>query len=318
MKTILVTGCAGFIGSTLCDQLLLSQNRVIGIDNFDAFYDRSVKEGNLKKCMRSDLFTLIEGDICEHETFELIKDKVDMVVHIAAKAGVRPSISDPKSYMNVNVTGTFNLLEWMKSRSIEKMIFASSSSVYGNNKTIPFSENDLVDEPISPYAFSKKSAELLNHTYHHLYNMDIINLRFFTVYGERQRPDLAINKFVKSMLAGKPITLFGDGHTARDYTYIRDIVDGITRAMSYLEREKKVYEILNLGNNNPVSLIHLVDMLYEITGAKRNIEFESSQPGDVDRTFANISKARGLLGYEPKTSLREGLENYVNWMRMRH
>lgn len=315
MKVILVTGCAGFIGSTLCEKLLDQGNYVLGMDNFDPFYDRKLKVKNLEKCLESARFEFFEGDISISESFNSIQSKVDLVIHIAAKAGVRPSIADPLSYLNVNVNGTFNVLQWMQLKGIKKMIFASSSSVYGNNVSVPFMESDIVDEPISPYAFSKKSAELLNHTYHHLYNFDILNLRFFTVYGERQRPDLAIHKFVRSMLNNEKITLYGDGSTARDYTYIGDIVGGIMKSMNYLNCNSNVFETINLGNSMPIKLIELVDELYAITGAERKIHFVEQQPGDVERTFADISKAKRLIGYEPATSLRDGLNAFVTWMR---
>lgn len=313
MKTILITGCAGFIGSHLTESLLEQEYNVIGIDNFDAFYDRQIKHNNLKRSSNRSNFHFIEADICNKNTFIEIKQSIDVVIHIAAKAGVLPSINDATGYINTNIQGTNNILEFIKERKIKKMLFASSSSVYGNNKVVPFSEEHPVENLISPYAFTKRSCELMNHVYHHLYGIDIINLRFFTVYGPRQRPDLAIHKFVKLIDSGKEITMYGAGDTARDYTYINDTVSGIVSALSYLNNNDNVFEIINLGNNQPVKLIDLINTIYKAMDIKPNVKVLPMQPGDVDITFADISKAEKLLGYVPKTSINEGIRKFINW-----
>lgn len=314
MDTILVTGCAGFIGSHLCALLLNKGYTVIGIDNFDPFYDRSVKESNLAKFKDHASFYFYELDICGG--LEAIQDKnITAVIHLAAKAGVRPSIEDPAGYLHTNITGTQKVHEFMLAKKITKLLFASSSSVYGNNKKIPFAEDDNVDNPISPYAFTKKAGELMNYTLHHLYNIDIINLRFFTVYGPGQRPDLAIHKFVKKIAAGEPLELFGDGSTARDYTYIDDTVAGIYNALIYCLQHEGVYETVNLGNNSPVKLNGLVDIIYAAMGAKKELRYKPMQPGDVDITFADISKAAKLFNYKPATRLPEGIAKFIDWFR---
>ena len=236
----------------------------------------------------------------------------DIIIHLAAKAGVRPSIKDPASYYDVNVNGTLNMLEAMRKNKIGRMLFASSSSVYGNNKKIPFAESDNVDFPVSPYAASKKACELLCHTYHHLFDMDIFCLRFFTVYGPRQRPDLAINKFTRALLNDEPITLFGDGSSSRDYTHISDIIQGIERAMENL----KGFRIFNLGESNAISLKELVALLENSTGKKADIKYLPMQDGDVLRTFADISRAKSVLGYNPVVNIADGIRNYVEWVRV--
>jgi UDP-glucuronate 4-epimerase len=239
------------------------------------------------------------------------------VIHLAAKAGVRPSIDDPEGYIKANITGTQKVHELMQQKAIKKLIFASSSSVYGNNEKLPFSEDDNVDNPISPYAFTKKAGELMNYTFHHLYKTDIINLRFFTVYGPRQRPDLAINKFVSKITRNEPLAIFGDGETARDYTYIEDTVDGIYKAMEFCLQSNNLYTTLNLGNNNPVKLKELVAIIYQNMGIAANVVYEAMQPGDVDITFADISKAGDLLGYKPATSINEGIKKFIDWHKQK-
>ena len=313
MSSIIITGCAGFIGSNLAEKLVSLGHEVLGVDNFDPFYPREIKEMNLAGLKTSKHFRFIEADITMPDFLGNITAPADCVVHLASKAGVRPSIENAESYIRTIVIGTTNVLEWMRKTGSKKMIYASSSSVYGNNKKVPFSETDNVDRPISPYAASKKACELLNYTYHHLYDLDIVNLRFFTVYGPRQRPDLAIRKFVELIRQDKPITLFGDGQTGRDYTYIDDIVDGICGAINYVHINRGVYEIFNLGNSNPVKLIELVEALYDLLGKRPQIEFAPMQSGDVDFTFADISKANKLLGYSPKTSLSSGLQKFIDW-----
>ncbi|RNI30864.1 NAD-dependent epimerase/dehydratase family protein [Rufibacter immobilis] len=310
---ILVTGAAGFIGSHLSERLLKEGFHVIGIDNFDSFYDRSIKEANLASLKGMPGFSFYEADLIAPEEIQQITEKVDAVVHLAAKAGVLPSIKDPKGYLDANLGATMTLLEFMRERNIKKYVFASSSSVYGNNKKIPFSETDAVDNPISPYAFSKKSGELLNHTYHHLYNIDTVNLRFFTVFGPRQRPDLAIHKFFRLIYDGQPVTLYGDGGTARDYTFVQDTVTGIVAALRFVMKNEGVFETFNLGNNSPVALKDLIKNIYEVIGKDPNIQYKPMQPGDVDITYADIDKAKKMLGYNPQTSLLDGLKAFNEW-----
>lgn len=317
-STILVTGCAGFIGSHLADFLLAEGHTVVGIDNFDPFYDRSIKTQNLAGLLAQNRFKFYENDITDEVFWANFSENIEVVVHLAAKAGVRPSLENPSNYINTNINGTQLLLGWMVRRNVKKLAFASSSSVYGNNEKAPFSESDSVDNPISPYAFTKKAGELLNHTYHHLYGLDIINLRFFTVYGERQRPDLAIHKFTKLMLAQQPISMYGTGSTARDYTYVADTVQGIVGAVSYLRQHQNVFDTINLGNSSPVTLQQLVDTLYELTEQTPNIHYLPMQPGDVERTCADVQKAKQVLGYNPQTPLHEGLKRFVNWYKANH
>jgi nucleoside-diphosphate-sugar epimerase len=309
---ILITGAAGFIGSHVSEKLLEAGHSITGIDNFDPFYSRLIKEKNLSRCFQHENFKFIEGDISNRELFNNIS-KAGLVIHLAAKAGVRPSIDNPSAYINTNINGTFHLLEWMKKGNCNKMIFASSSSVYGNNSKTPFSESDNVDSPISPYAFSKKSCELLNHTYFHLNDISIINLRFFTVYGPRQRPDLAIHKFFDRIITGNPIQVYGDGTTGRDYTFVDDIVNGVLSAAERIIISEKLYEIINLGNNNPVSLNELIKNIETVLGKKAVREQMPSQEGDVDITFADISLAKKLLDYSPATTLLEGLNLFRSW-----
>ena len=315
MHKILLTGAAGFIGSHVVEHLLSKGHQVFGIDNFDDFYSRSIKEQNISACLGNSSFTFIEGNV--GDVASLFPDtNFDLVIHLAAKAGVRPSIAQPEQYIDANLSQTMALLQWMKANGMGKLVFASSSSVYGNNVKVPFTESDPVDHPISPYAFTKKAGELLTHTFHHLANMDVINLRFFTVYGERQRPDLAIHKFAKAMLNGQAITLFGNGSTSRDYTYVGDIVQGIISSMEYVLSYEKVYETINLGSKNPIQLIDLVHTLEEIVGTPADIQWMEMQEGDVDRTFADIKKAERLLQYVPNTSLKEGLTRFVAWLKL--
>lgn len=312
-RTVLVTGAAGFIGSHLCESLLRANNNVVGIDNFDAFYSRKEKEANLQNVLGSPNFLFVEGDAGDGRLLSSITKEVDVVVHLAAKAGVQPSLKDAPSYIQANIGVTNALLEWMRQKQVHKLVFASSSSVYGNNAKIPFEENDSVNEPISPYAFTKRSCEVMNYTYHALYGFDIINLRFFTVYGERQRPDLAIRKFVHSLYAGQPITIYGDGKTARDYTYYSDTVSGVMAAIDFVCRGRNVWETINLGNNNPVYLIDLIETIAEVTGIEPILQYEGMKPGDVNITYANIEKGKHLLNYQPKVALRPGIENFVSW-----
>jgi UDP-glucuronate 4-epimerase len=305
MKKVLITGAAGFIGSNLAQTMLKLGFTVSGIDNFDNFYDQQIKRNAVRKLELFPKFKLYEGDIRDRELLDRIfsTEKPELVIHLAARAGVRPSIEQPELYYDVNVTGTLVLLEAMRRAGIKNMLFASSSSVYGNNKKVPFSESDPVDNPISPYAATKKAGELLCYTYHHLYDFNIFCLRFFTVYGPGQRPEMAIQQFGRKITEGTPITLFGDGTTRRDYTFVDDIVAGILASAENLNG----YEILNLGNSDTISLIDLVHGIEETLDKKAILEWKPMQAGDVEITFANISKARKLIGYKPDYPVKKGL-----------
>lgn len=313
--TVLVTGGAGFIGSNLIERLLLEHHNVVCLDNFDLFYPESYKINNLTNLHASSLFKLVKGDIrdkvCLNKIFR--EHNIGFVVHLAAKAGVRPSILYQKEYYDVNLNGTINLLETMQEHGVKKLIFSSSSSVYGNNKKIPYSEDDHVNNPISPYAATKKAGELITHTFHHLYGFDVLNFRFFTVYGPRQRPDLAIHKFFKNIYAEVPTSIFGDGNTHRDYTFINDIVAGIVSGINLLMSKHNIYETINLGNNSPVKLKDLINSIETITGRKFILEHLPMQPGDVEMTFADIEKAKSILGYKPQTDLMSGLGYFNDW-----
>lgn len=311
---ILVTGAAGFIGSHLCARLLKEGNTVWGFDNFDPYYDVSIKENNVESLQSHAEFRLVRGDLRDREELQKAWDEFepDLTVHLAACAGVRPSIVNPVLYSEVNITGSIHLFEMARRRQTP-IVFASSSSVYGGSTKTPYREDDPVANPISPYAATKRAGELLAATYHHLYQIPIVCLRFFTVYGPRQRPDMAIHKFTKALLRDEPITLFGDGSTARDYTYVDDIVDGI---VACVERAPQLgYEILNLGNSHVVPLLELVRLLEGITHKKADIRWQDVQPGDVTLTAADISRSKNLLGYSPKTSIEAGLTNTVNWLK---
>lgn len=315
MKKILVTGAAGFIGSTLSEFLLKRNYKVIGLDNFDSFYKKEIKLQNLSIFESNSNFSFQEGDICEVQTFEKLPTDVDAVIHLAAKAGVLPSLENPAAYINTNILGTQNLLDWMNSYEIKNLVFGSSSSVYGNSKSIPFKEDFDVRNPISPYAATKVAGELLTHTFHHIYKFNVINLRFFTVIGERQRPDLAINKFVGMIMNDDPVTMYGDGSTARDYTYVGDIVEGIYAALNYLFEHSNTYETINLGNHTPVKLNDMIDTLYKLLNKHPNIQQLPMQPGDVNITYADISKAQALLNYSPKVSFEEGCKRFIDWFK---
>lgn len=309
---LIVTGGAGFIGSNLCEKLLAEGHNVICIDNFNEYYNPLIKRRNIE-ILRNDKFKLYEGDILDKtflaEVFN--ENQIDIVIHLAAMAGVRPSIDNPFLCYKVNVIGTLNILEVMKEYKVNRMIFASSSSVYGNNIKLPFSEVDSVDNPISPYAASKKSGELLCHTYFQLYKFNINCLRFFTVYGPNQRPDLAIYKFTKALLNHEPILFYGNGTTRRDYTHINDIVHGIINALEKLDG----YNVYNLGESSTISLMELIKMLEKYTGEKAEIIYLPMQAGDVIQTYADISKAKVKLGYIPKVSIENGLNDFVNWYK---
>ncbi len=315
MKTYLITGGAGFIGSTLADNILKKGYKVIVIDNFNDYYDVSIKEDNVKHNLDNVDYNLFREDIRNYNQLDSIfaKYNIDVVIHLAARAGVRPSIDDPILYEEVNLKGTQNILELAKKYGIKNLVMASSSSVYGNNKKVPFSEADNVDFAISPYAATKKANEVMSHVYHKLYDMNIIMLRFFTVYGPRQRPDLAINKFMSLILENKDIPVYGDGSTSRDYTFIDDIIDGILKSIKYVENNNEVYEILNLGESEPIDLNKMISTIEEVVGKTAKINRLPMQPGDVDRTFADITKAKKMIGYNPRTSFKEGIKKFYEW-----
>lgn len=309
----LVTGCAGFIGSHLCEKLINNGHSVVGIDNFDNFYSKEHKLANLEDLQMSDHFRLYEVDIKSEVELNKIEEEFEIVIHLAAKAGVRPSIESPSSYIDTNITGTQNILNLMLKKGVNKIVFASSSSVYGDNTVAPYSESAVVDFPISPYAFTKKSGELMLFTHFHLYKISSVSLRFFTVYGPRQRPDLAINKFFRLIMNDEPISVFGDGSTMRDYTFIDDIIAGILSAVDYVWQQDPVYEIVNLGNSRPSKLLELINKIENTVGKKAILNFKDMQPGDVKMTCADTAKANALLRYEPKITLNEGLRLYYQW-----
>ena len=311
---LLVTGGAGFIGSHVCERLLLSGHSVWAFDDLNDFYDPQLKRRNLRELQAlAKPFEFIYGELTDEEGLEELfgSVKFDQVIHLAARAGVRPSLEEPALYQRVNVEGTVNLLEAARRVRIRKFIIASSSSVYGVNSKVPFSEEDPIFHPISPYAASKLACEALGHVYHHVYGLDIVMLRLFTVYGPRQRPDLAIHKFARLMQAGQPVPVFGDGSTARDYTYITDTVAGI---LACTEREFG-YEIYNLGESETVTLNRLLELLEAALGKKAIIERKPPQPGDVPLTCANVSKARAQLNYQPKIKIEQGIPLFVEWFR---
>jgi UDP-glucuronate 4-epimerase len=313
---ILVTGGAGFIGSHLCEALLEHGAKVLCLDNFCDFYEPSTKRQNLQKCLLNPDFTLIEGDIRSAQDIETAfeTEAIDLVIHLAAMAGVRPSIQNPELYTEVNVKGTVNILQACQKYGVKRLIFASSSSVYGNNSKIPYSESDPVDNPISVYAATKKAGELLCHTWHHLYGISTVCLRFFTVYGPRQRPDLAIYKFCDLIGKNQSIPVFGDGSSSRDYTYIQDIISGVLGAIDYVH-SGTVYEIINLGESVTQDLAGMIATLEDVLGKKAIRQLQPMQPGDVIRTWADISKATNLLGYAPSTDFETGIRCFVDWFR---
>lgn len=312
---ILITGAAGFIGSHLCERLV-KRHHIFGLDNFCDFYSPQIKERNIEELVKNENFTLIRADIRDFENLKQIfsENSIDFVIHLAAMAGVRPSLKNPQLYTEVNINGTVNLLECCREFGVKKVVFASSSSVYGNNQKVPFAESDSVDHPISFYASTKKAGELICHTYHHLYQMSIACLRFFTVYGPRQRPDLAIHKFTKLISEGKTIPFYGDGTTCRDYTYIDDIVDGIEKALEFIN-DKVVFEIFNLGESKTISLNKMVQTIETCLQQKVKKEFLPMQPGDVIQTYADISKSKKMIGYNPQMEFDKGVERFVKWWK---
>lgn len=310
---VFVTGAAGFIGSLVAEALLARGDRVHGLDNFDPFYDRRIKERNLAPLSAHPSFSFLEGDIRDASALSRWGEGIppDALIHLAAKAGVRPSVADPVGYADVNVHGTIRILEWARERRVPKVLFASSSSVYGGNTKVPFSEDDFVDHPVSPYAATKKAGELLCHTYCHLYGMNVAALRFFTVYGPRQRPEMAIHKFTRRILDGKGIDLYGDGSSRRDYTYVEDVVSGVLGALT----APPGYRVYNLGESATISLSDLVALIETACGKAAVRNYQPPQPGDVPVTYADISRARGEIGYDPRTPIGRGVALFVDWYR---
>jgi len=339
MKTYCVTGGAGFIGTHLCKKLISEGHRVINVDNFSDFYDYKLKIANvlyssgitipfpfttkendlsiLPSYVNGQKYRLIIGDIRSLIDLELVfqSERIDAVIHLAGMAGVRPSIEEPQLYEEVNIRGTLNLLETMRKYKVRKWLCASSSSVYGNPSNRTFSESDVVDLTLSPYAATKKACEVLGYVYYHLHGIDTIMLRFFTVYGPRQRPDLAITKFTRLIHSGEPLSFFGEGNSTRDYTYVDDTVMGIIKALHYLQEHKSIYEIVNLGKGQSITLQYMVQSIERALGTKARIQKLPMQPGDVEHTCANISKARRLIGYNPQTDFIAGMNKFITWYR---
>jgi UDP-glucuronate 4-epimerase len=315
MARYLITGGAGFIGSHLVDHLLAEGEWAVSvIDDFNDFYSPEIKRNNVRAHEQSSTYKLFEADIRDLSALSQIFDQThfEVIVHLAARAGVRPSLKDPQLYTETNINGTLNLLEQARKNSVKQFVFGSSSSVYGINAKVPFSEEDPIRQPISPYAATKAAGELLCHTYSHLYDLRSVCLRFFTVYGARQRPDLAIHKFARLISQGKPIPVFGDGKTRRDYTYIDDVIAGIRAAIDF---DQTNYEVINLGESRTVELKELISLLEQELGQKAIIDSQPLQPGDVPQTFADIAKARRLLGYDPQTQIEVGIRRFVEWFR---
>src|SRR5262245_16002215 len=314
MSSILVTGGAGFIGSHLVERLLAIGHQITVVDDFNDFYDTEIKRENVRLQLAIPQYQLAEIDIRDRSALEKVfaTRKFDCIVHLAARAGVRPSLSQPQLYTETNINGTVNLLELARAQGIKQFVFGSSSSVYGINAKVPFSEEDPIRQPISPYAATKGAGELLCHTYAHLYGIRCICLRFFTVYGPRQRPDLAIHKFARLIDRGQPIPVFGDGTTRRDYTYIDDILAGVLAAIDY---DQTLYEVINLGESRTVELRELIGLLEKELDMRAVIDRQPPQPGDVPQTFADISKARKLLNYNPQTQIEDGIHRFIHWFR---
>ncbi len=312
---ILITGAAGFIGSHVADRLLADGHTVLGLDNFNAFYDPSIKRDNLRSALENERFELVEGDILDTGLLADVfaRFEPERIIHLAAWAGVRPSIEHPEIYEKVNLEGTLNLLQRCRADGVQHFVFASSSSVYGDRETIPFRETDDVSNPISPYAATKAAGELLAYTWHHLFGLHVHCLRFFTVYGPRQRPEMAIAKFTAAIERGETITVFGDGRSARDYTYIDDIVNGVVASVERVDG----YRIYNLGNSTPTELGSLVETIATTLGRSPDVETLPMQPGDVSLTYADIGRAERELDYRPTTSIAEGVQRYVDWFRTR-
>lgn len=308
-----MTGGAGFIGSHLCERLLKEGYFVINLDNFNNYYDPKIKWRNIQEALKSENYALYVGDIRDNKILDQINEeqgKIDIVCHLAAMAGVRNSLKDPVEYVSVDIGGTVNMLEFARRNGVEKLVFASSSSVYGKNSRVPFSEDDPLEGQVSPYATAKRAGELYCQTYSEIYSIPIVALRFFTVYGPRQRPEMAIHLFTRLIIEGKPIPMFGDGSTARDYTYIDDVIDGVYRAMLY---DKTRFEIFNLGNSKTVKLSELIAIIEQVTRKKAIIDRKPMQLGDVEITYANIEKSSSLLSYRPGSGIHRGVSEFFEW-----
>ena len=316
MKRVLITGAAGFIGSHLADRLLARGDAVIGFDNFNDYYDPAIKRANVAGALENKDCVLHEGDLCDEARVRAVfeQERPDVVVHLAARAGVRPSLKDPNLYHRVNVIGSQHILDACRDFEPSHLVFASSSSVYGGCTEVPFREDNPVQRPISPYAATKRMNELQAHVYSHIYGVKVTMVRFFTVYGPRQRPDMAIHKFTRLITNGEPIPMFGDGSTQRDYTYVDDIMDGVIRCVD----RPFQYEIFNLGEHHTTSLRELIDLVAKQVGKPANIEQQSLQPGDVTITYADIDHAKELLGYSPRFDMEEGIGRFVAWYREQH
>ena len=315
---VLVTGGAGFIGSSLTDRLVARGDEVIIVDSFDPYYDERIKRRNIERALASGKVKLVASDICDTASLEkhLDADRVDAIVHLAAKAGVRPSLERPLDYVRANVDGTQSILDVARRYEIRPIVFGSSSSVYGDSTPVPFRESERADAPISPYAATKRAAELICHAHASLHGASIACLRLFTVYGPRQRPDLAIHKFARLMLRSEEIPFYGDGSTERDYTYVADVIDGIEKALAWTAAQPPgAFEIFNLGEHTTTSLARLVELIAAELDVRPRFKYLPNQPGDVQRTFADISKARDILGYDPHTTMEEGIRRFVEWLR---
>ena len=310
---ILVTGGAGFIGSHLVERLAGRGDRVTILDNFNDYYSPALKRANAARALEAGDVWLVEGDIRDRALVEELFSgaNFDCIVHLAARAGVRASLADPNLYVDVNLGGTVNLLEACRRHAVSRFVFASSSSIYGCSTNVPFTEEAKTDSQASPYGATKKAGELLVGTYHHLYGIRATALRFFTVYGPRQRPDMAIHKFTRAISAGEPVTMYGDGSSARDYTYIDDIIDGVEAAVD----SPCEWEVINLGSSTPIPLCDMVEILARALGRPARIKHVEDQPGDVPITFADTTKAERLLGYSPQTDFVEGVRRFVEWYR---
>lgn len=311
--TILLTGGAGFIGSNVARQLIQQGHKVVCLDNLDPYYATEIKWKNVQQTLGDPGYFFHEGDIRDSELIDTLFQTYgfDAVIHLAARAGVRPSVQNPGLYYDVNVNGTLTLLQAMQRHGVSKMVFASSSSVYGDSPQVPFVESDTADRPLSPYAASKRAAELLCHSFHHLYGMDIFCLRFFTVYGPQQRPEMAISQFTDHILNDQPIPVFGDGSTARDYTYVDDIVNGIILSLENLSG----YDVLNIGGSDPISLANLIQLIEQAVGKPARIDRLPMQPGDVQQTYASIEKAAQRISYQPSVRIEDGIRRFVEWYR---
>jgi UDP-glucuronate 4-epimerase len=314
---VLVTGGAGFIGSHVCESLAARGDDVVIVDSFDPFYSPAVKRRNVESLLRDGGAELVEADIGDVDTIaRRLSAPVDAIIHLAARAGVRPSLEKPLEYARTNVEGTLAMLELARRLGVRPFVFGSSSSVYGDATPVPFLESEPASEPISPYAATKRAGELLCRSHAHLFGLSIICVRLFTVYGPRQRPDLAIHKFARLMTDGRPIPFYGDGSTERDYTFVADIVDGVVRALDWaLAAEPHAFEIVNLGESQTTSLSQLVEMISAELGVEATLDRQPQQPGDVQRTYASVEKARVLLGYDPRTSMRDGIRQFVDWFK---